>query len=97
MSIQDALVTLFLDQTMGKERWSQQNYERVSRTIENHTEEELVELLNYIKEHPLPYNTSLKELFHKNSVWRNIDSYKIKERKPLSGEDPYSVSMLLDL
>jgi len=97
MNIQDSLVKLFLDQTMGQRHWSQQNYDRVSRQIGEHPQEEQAELLNYMKEHPLPYGSPLSELFHRNSVWRNIDSYKNKVRKPLSNKIPYSVDMLLEL
>lgn len=97
MDINDSLVKLFLDQTMGQHHWSQQNYERVSSRLGEHSQEEQAGLLNYLKQHPLPYGASLGELFHKEAVWRNIDYYKSKKRVPLTHKEPYSVDMLMNL
>lgn len=89
------LTTLYLDQTMGRERWGQPNYERVSDIFSHAPDGDVVNMMNYLKDHVLPPGTSLRELFHRAAHWRAFDYYKGQERVPLKPSDPYSIEMLL--
>ena len=89
------LTVLYLDQTMGKERWGQPNYERVMDIFSRSPDGDVVNMVNYLQGHVLPLGTSLRELFHKASRWRAFDYYKEQDRVPLKQVSPYSIEMLL--
>lgn len=98
---QDLLTVMYLQQTTESRSpefiRKTPNYGRIMGVFDKNSDEQISNMLNYIREHPLPLGTSLKELYHLEARWRNIDYFKerAKTLPPLKKEEPYSVDMLL--
>lgn len=98
---QDLLTVTYLQQTTEARSpefiRKTPSYGRIMNVFDKNSDEQISNMLNYIREHPLPLGTGLKELYHLEARWRNIDYFKERSKTlpPLSQEDPYSVDMLL--
>lgn len=93
----DRLAQLYLDQTVGKECWSYQNYENVMEAFNKSPDGDITNMINYLQTHVMPLGTPLRELYHKASSWRAFDYYKEQPRPKLTDKVAYSIDMLMKL
>lgn len=97
-AMQDMLAKKYMRQSMGvpeDKAKDYPNYNRIMKAFDYSSDTMIANMLNYVDEHPLSIGDSLGDLYHLESKWRNIDSFK--SGKKIDTVEPYSIEMLLNL